>query len=424
MGIRAFVLAAAAGAGLMYFFDPERGKRRRALVRDQLEHARRSSTDPGPARDLANRARGTVAELRYRFDGKNVDDAVLVERVRSKIGRAVRYASSIEADAQDGRITLRGPVLRKDLERLHKAVESVPGVRNVDDQQLDVYEQPGNIPGLQGDTSAPPTDGEMPPSFRALVGIGGGLLALFGLLRGGIVGTAMVVAGVGLAARGITNLSFERLTGFGAGRRAVDFHKTINVNVPIDRVFSLWANYENFPRFMSNVREVTDRGLNRSHWVVGGPLGVPVEWDAVITRFEQNEALAWKTVEGSPIEHAGIVRFQPNEEGGTRVDIRLSYNPIFGAAAHAVAALFHSDPKAQMDEDLMRMKSFVETGQAPHDTQERELVGARASTRRSEEERRAGQDVEEGPTARDIRDRAAEEEMTAFTGNPDSIPSD
>jgi len=38
----------------------------------------------------------------------------------------------------------------------------------------------------------------------------------------------------------------------------VDFHKTIKINAPVQEVFRFWANYENFPRFMANVREVRD----------------------------------------------------------------------------------------------------------------------------------------------------------------------
>ena len=34
--IGAFLRGIGAGAGFMYFFDPDRGKRRRALVRDQM----------------------------------------------------------------------------------------------------------------------------------------------------------------------------------------------------------------------------------------------------------------------------------------------------------------------------------------------------------------------------------------------------
>lgn len=407
------IIAAATGAGLMYLFDPDTGKRRRALLRDQVEHTRRSAADPGPARDIVNRTRGAFAELRYRFNGTNVDDTVLEERVRSRAGRAVRYASSIEVDVSNGQVTLRGPVLRKDLERLFKSVSSVPGVKGVDDQHLEVFEQPGSIPGLQGDTSPPPPGRLWSPATRALAGVGGTALALYGLSRGGLLGIGLAVGGGALAVRGITNMSVQRLTGFGAGRRAVDFHKTLTIDVPVERVFQLWSQYESFPRFMSNVREVSERGFNRSHWIVGGPLGLPVEWDAVITRFEPNELLAWKTVEGSAIKHAGIARFEPTEDGATRVDIRLSYNPIAGAAGHAVAALFHSDPKKQMDDDLMRMKTHIETGQPPNDAAARER--ARAGKSRGSDPSEVG----ETPTAAELRDQAAEEEIKASIANPD-----
>jgi uncharacterized membrane protein len=34
---------------------------------------------------------------------------------------------------------------------------------------------------------------------------------------------------------------------------------------------------------------------------------------------------------------------------------------------HIVASLFGADPKSQMDDDLVRMKSFIETGKVPSD---------------------------------------------------------
>ncbi|HET9533325.1 MAG TPA: SRPBCC family protein, partial [Blastocatellia bacterium] len=154
----------------------------------------------------------------------------------------------------------------------------------------------------------------------------------------------------------------------GAGRRAVDIQKTININAPVEEVFKFWENYENFPRFMSNVREVIDKGDGRSHWVVAGPAGVPVEWDAVVTKRVPNEVFAWKTVPGSVVANAGMVIFRRNDDGTTTVDIKLSYNPPAGAVGHAVATLFGSDPKTEMDQDLMRMKTMIETGVAPRDS--------------------------------------------------------
>ena len=176
-------------------------------------------------------------------------------------------------------------------------------------------------------------------------------------------------------------MELKRLTGVDAGRRAVEIQKTINVAAPIEQVYRFWTNYDNFPRFMSNVREVRDAGNGMSHWAVDGPAGLPVEWDAVVTLRVPNEIFAWKSVEGASVENAGLVRFDRNEDDSTRVQIRLSYNPPAGAVGHAVAALFGADPKAQMDEDLMRMKSFIETGVRPGDAAEARPQAREATAR-------------------------------------------
>jgi uncharacterized membrane protein len=79
------------------------------------------------------------------------------------------------------------------------------------------------------------------------------------------------------------------------------------------------------------------------------------------------------------IEQKGIVRFQPNRDGSTRVEVRMSYHPPAGAAGHALAKLFGADPKSEMTADLLRMKSFIETGHQPHDAAERRAQKAHAN---------------------------------------------
>jgi len=54
------------GAAVMYFFDPISGKRRRALLRDKVNHYQKEAREyaAGAAQDLRNRAQGVVAEAR------------------------------------------------------------------------------------------------------------------------------------------------------------------------------------------------------------------------------------------------------------------------------------------------------------------------------------------------------------------------
>ena len=60
----AVVGSAGLGAALMYIFDPDRGKRRRALIRDKVEAAGNKLSDKVEkiGRDISNRAYGVVAE--------------------------------------------------------------------------------------------------------------------------------------------------------------------------------------------------------------------------------------------------------------------------------------------------------------------------------------------------------------------------
>ncbi len=147
------------GAGLMYLLDPDRGRRRRALLRDQLVSGMHKVEDLGEdvaaaSRDVQNRARGVVAEAQSRLRSEEVDDSVLEARVRSEMGHAVSNPSAIHVTARDGRITLTGPILAQEVDSLLSTVRSVRGVSEVENR-LDVHERPGNISGLQGTPSQP-----------------------------------------------------------------------------------------------------------------------------------------------------------------------------------------------------------------------------------------------------------------------------
>ncbi len=372
----ALIGSAALGGGLMYLLDPDRGRRRRALLRDKLLRTAHRAGDAldATACDTANRARGLVAGTRLRLLRGGVDDTVLVARVRAALGGVVSHPRAIEVSATNGRVTLSGPILAHEVAGLLSRVSTVPGVAAVENH-LEVHEQAGDVPGLQGGPARREEQLELAqrqwsPTARLLAAAGGGALAVCAARRRGPLGAALATVGLGLLARGVTNLPLKRLVGLGAGRHVVELQKTIAIDAPVEQVFELWSHYENFPRFMSHVREVRGTPNGQSHWVAVGPAGTAVEWDAVVTRYETNRVLAWKTLPSSIVAHSGIVRFEPTPDGGTRLDVKLSYTPPTGAIGHAVAALFGVDPKQAMDEDLVRLKSLLETGKATAHGQE------------------------------------------------------
>ena len=362
------------GLGLMYFLDPERGRRRRARVRDKLTRVLNVGTDAAGTtrRDLAHRVAGTAARMRHALRRLPADDVVLVERVRAQLGRVVSHPHAIDVKATNGNVTLSGPILQAELNQLLRAVERVDGVRDVANA-LEEHKEPGHVPALQGGSTPRPPKPDLlqehwAPTTRLLMGTAGAAATGYGLSRRNLRGGILAAIGAGLVARAATNLEPRRLTGIGAQRRAVDLQKTITIDAPVETVFKFWTAYDNFPRFMSRVLDVCPRsGDRRSHWKVAGPAGAPIEFDAEVSAFVPDEAFGWQTVEGSPVAHMGIVHFTPADGGRTRVHIRMSYNPPGGWLGHGLAAAFGVDPKSSLDADLARMKTLLETGRPARD---------------------------------------------------------
>ncbi|HEY3068446.1 MAG TPA: hypothetical protein VGL09_21855 [Methylomirabilota bacterium] len=217
--MRVVIAAVATGAALMYLLDPDRGGRRRALVRDQaVRMARRTGNAfDATSRDLTNRARGVVADLQARFRDTPVGDETLRARVRARVGAVVGYASAIDAEVVEGRVTLRGPVLAADVERVLRRVRAVRGVRDVLDR-LHAYADAADVPALQGARRVP-RGGEVfelmqdrwSPAARVFTAAGSVTLAVWGLRRRDAVGLAAAAVGAAIVARAVSNVPMMRL---------------------------------------------------------------------------------------------------------------------------------------------------------------------------------------------------------------------
>jgi uncharacterized membrane protein len=175
--------------------------------------------------------------------------------------------------------------------------------------------------------------------------------------RGVMIAAAAIGAGLYAMQRyGASERVRQKLGADESGNISVE--KTVFIDAPVEQVFDTWANYENFPRFMSNVRSVVPLGGDRSHWKVRGPAGVSVEFDSMMRKQRPNE-LAWESEPGSTVQNEGRVNLVP-EGSGTRATVRMSYRPPAGALGHAVSSLLGANPKQEFDEDLNRMKQFIE----------------------------------------------------------------
>ncbi len=196
-------------AGVMFLLDPATGARRRAILRDKLVSLMRLTAWAADktSRDVKNRLSGTVHSTKSRFTDIAVSDDVLVERVRSRMGRAVSHSHAVRVTAKNGRVTLTGEILSEELNDLLQAVSAVKGVAEVNNQ-LAAHEGPVRISSLQGGHSRRRyalLESNWPPAWRLIIGASGLLATGAGIKQGGFLGTILGGIGTGMVALALTN---------------------------------------------------------------------------------------------------------------------------------------------------------------------------------------------------------------------------
>jgi len=339
---------------------------RRAEVLQKAVHATKEVAEAAnvTATDIGNRTHGFWARLCGRVTSEHhADGSVLVERVRSKLGRVCSHPSLIEVTARNSVVQVSGPILRDEMRRVLGKVSKVPGVRAVENrlEPRSPEQMAGQNHGTRRIERPEPLQENWSPAWRLLTALMGAGLMRKGVKSRGLLGTALGIGGIALLLRSITNLPFKRLVGLKTGPRAVTVRKTINVGAPVEEAFAYFSQFANFPKFMRHVRDVQPRGAGRWRWSVDGPAGAPIWWEAEVTELTPNQLICWRSVEGSAVKTEGRVRFDP-AKGGTRIDIQLFYNPPGGAIGHALASLLGANPKKELDHDMLRLKSLLESG--------------------------------------------------------------
>jgi uncharacterized membrane protein len=298
-GTLALVGGAGLGAGLMYLLDPDRGDRRRARLSETMSEA----AERLASQDVVSTVRGA---------GTRLGASDVISGVRQA---GARLAAS---DALSG---VRRASARFDAPRLVSEIASVAR----DPRSIRPAWRDGRLT-LQGRRA-----GFLDRHRWSFLGVAAGILAagVWGLWR----------------------------------REPGEVRESVTVNAPPERVYEAWTRFENFPRFMPAVREVRTTGPDRTHWVVTGPAGAPVEFESVITRRQPPGAIAWRTVEGALVSHGGTARFRAAGPGSTRVDVSMWWRPAGGGIGESVATMSGVDPAHVLREGLERFKGELEQGQ-------------------------------------------------------------
>jgi len=146
------------------------------------------------------------------------------------------------------------------------------------------------------------------------------------------------------------------------GSRGVSVRECVTIQVPPALLFDFWRDLDNLPLVMPFLERVDRLDGTRSHWVVQGPAGSRVEWDAEIINEIPDELIAWKSLPGADVASAGSVHFKPAGPRGTRVTVVLQYEPVGGRVGASLAALFGRSPGIEIRKALQELKRTMESG--------------------------------------------------------------
>jgi uncharacterized membrane protein/osmotically-inducible protein OsmY len=356
----------AAGSAALYFLDPKRGSERRETFAKKARHIA-AGVAGGAAkstRDSLHHLAG-MARQAYRSLGREwPEDRVLVERIRSRMGRIVLHPHRIHVASDDGVVTLWGSASEYEGRTLVHVVQAIAGVKEVMNH-LEIHEN--SEPTMPEPNAYKQARRETllgwSPSKRLLAGMAGTAAAIYGWKRKDSLGVCVSLLGAGLAAASTMERNVHSVLSFSEDSPGFELEKTIRINAPVSDIFDFWANPENYPKVFSHISSIERLGENLYRWTVIGPAGIPVHWEGTITRSVPNTIVEWKSLPGSTVGNFGFIRVDTNYDASTRVLVRMFYRPPAGILGRFFAQLLGTDPKKVLDQDLKRLKLLFETNE-------------------------------------------------------------
>jgi hypothetical protein len=225
----------------MYYLDPQRGRRRRAHLRNQASYsvsqANRAALGAtlSALKGLSATCIDSLSKLRHRW----VSDETLEQRVRSQLEQHVSHPSSIRIVAKSGRVTLSGRILRDEIDQFVSAVQSIHGVQSVENA-LDAFDRAARESQSRGSSSEDGPDGanrrRWSPAARIVAGAAGAALMANCLSRRSPLAILLGSCGFGLCTRAATNQQTGQILG-SLGKAAGDGAQHVFARrAPVDQV--------------------------------------------------------------------------------------------------------------------------------------------------------------------------------------------
>jgi uncharacterized membrane protein len=137
-------------------------------------------------------------------------------------------------------------------------------------------------------------------------------------------------------------------------------HESIEVNLPLAKVYELLNTPTEFPRFLRNIDQVNKINSQTFEFVTA--IGEKeFRWTTNIIDDLRNTRFAWITINGN-LNQTGTIRFTPLNSGTrTRIDFSLDYRTFFGEPDQELRS-FIEGIQEQLKTDLSYFKETAESG--------------------------------------------------------------
>lgn len=193
-----------------------------------------------------------------------------------------------------------------------------------------------------------------------------GRFSLAGLLKS-IAGGALLKRGLSghcdiYEAMNVSSANASQESHPGASETAKTIKAAINVQMPPFETYRMWRDPSNQSWIFGHFARLENISVDRAHWMLRSPVGMKLEWDALIVADSPGEFISWETLPGAGIPNEGTVRFLPTETGGTRLIYEMRFDPPAGALGIGLMKLFGVTPQSVITKALSRFKNMAEMG--------------------------------------------------------------
>jgi hypothetical protein len=142
----------------------------------------------------------------------------------------------------------------------------------------------------------------------------------------------------------------------------IDHSASVTIKAPVHQAYELFTHFDDFPKFMSFIREVTYYDDQRSHWVV--QVINQYEWDAVKEDWLPDQQIGWRSTRG--LHNSGKVKFRSLGPESTIIDVYIQYIPpkgLLGQLGETIGISSYFEAILQKDLDnFARMVELAPTG--------------------------------------------------------------